>query len=114
MMGSRLLGLLVLILAPACVVPEAPASDLPSANVQCPRGCSGNGECINGVCLCMSTHMGADCATEVSPNCNHTRSRALAQVGESDPPRWGRWLGQAMQWRGREGECRLPGLQSFA
>lgn len=61
MVLRRAVALLVLLLAPVCAAPEAPASE-----AQCPRGCSGNGECINGVCLCMSTHTGADCVTEVS------------------------------------------------
>jgi hypothetical protein len=62
----RAVALLVLLMAPVCAAPEAPASE-----AQCPRGCSGNGECINGVCLCMSTHTGADCATEVSPDASN-------------------------------------------
>ncbi|KAK3260739.1 hypothetical protein CYMTET_30320 [Cymbomonas tetramitiformis] len=33
---------------------------------QCPSNCSGNGECVKGVCICLSTHTGADCSQEIA------------------------------------------------
>jgi len=98
MVLRRAVTLLVLLLAPACAAPEAPASE-----AQCPSGCSGNGECINGVCLCMSTHTGADCATEVKPPC--TRSLPAVRIHRTPSKRKTMHLLRASQQGGEADRC---------
>jgi hypothetical protein len=42
-------------------------------NVKCPKGCSGNGECISGKCKCTTGFSGVDCYTPDHPVYNNKK-----------------------------------------
>ena len=61
--GNRVAALALLVTLSALHVQVAAESS--EGPLVCPNSCSGNGECVKGVRLCMSTYTGADCSVEV-------------------------------------------------
>ena len=48
-----------------------------AAAAECPKGCSGRGECIKSICVCRRPFTGVDCSEEVEPAHGCTPYRLL-------------------------------------
>lgn len=67
---SKMRALLLGVVATICsalvaLVATQDSNDFSNQITTCPNACSGNGECVKSVCLCLSTHTGVDCSKQV-------------------------------------------------